>query len=81
MGMKYFNKTSAPPLLYNVTLKIGAHPRKNVALTYTQISDWLTSNIGEEKIDWEWYYIGLQNSWQFKFNTEEDKVKFILKWI
>lgn len=40
-----------------------------------QMLNWLESEIGERDKDWGW------NLHQFCFKHEEDKVKFILKWL
>ncbi len=44
---------------------------------YIVMDCWLWDNIGEEEIDFEW---GLPADHIF-FAREEDKVKFILRWI
>lgn len=46
-----------------------------------RIDDWLNSNIGKEEIDWRWYYLSPVHTWQFEFNTKENQVKFILRWL
>ena len=44
---------------------------------YMSMDDWLWDNIGQEEIDFEW-------GWPLThifFAREEDKVKFILRWL
>ena len=41
------------------------------------IYDWLTSNIGEQEVTW--YFEYYNNTLYFKL--EEDKVRFILRWL
>lgn len=44
---------------------------------YIAMDNWLWNEIGEEEVDWEW---GQQANYVF-FYSEEDKVKFILRWL
>lgn len=44
---------------------------------YIAMDKWLWDNIGEEEIDFEW---GEPATYVF-FAREEDKIKFILKWL
>lgn len=38
---------------------------------------WLESEFGERYIEWDYWFM----NHSFFFKTEEDKVKFILKWL
>lgn len=51
-------------------------PQANIS-EYIAMDNWLWDNIGAEEIDFEW---GLPATHIF-FAREEDKVKFILKWL
>ncbi len=51
--------------------------QKHGSLLPPKIFDWLEDEIGIRRLDWEW---DLQNA-RFYFTREEDKVKFILRWI
>ena len=42
---------------------------------------WLLSNVGINHEDWEWWWDGSVRSYKFEFKHEEDKVKFILRWL
>ncbi len=44
---------------------------------YMAMDNWLWNNVGEEEIDFEW---GFPADY-ILFKYEEDKVKFILKWL
>ncbi len=55
-------------------------PRRSVKRTGVVSSDvvcWLESEFGERYIAWDYWFM----NHSFFFKTEEDKVKFILKWI
>lgn len=51
---------------------------------YSEMIEWLYSNIKDWKWghgEWEAFSSGYQLQWVFHFHNEEDKVKFILKWL
>jgi len=48
----------------------------------TPILDWLYENIGERYSLWDWHYTAHSHGPdKFFFKYEEDKVKFILRWL
>lgn len=69
---------SQPSLKYEVILPTilfrPPQPRANI----DEILPWLNSNVGEPYVDWEIY---LGGTIVFRFKSEEDKVRFILKWL
>ena len=52
----------------------GSHPFHD-----DDLSCWLLDYIGENHKDWEWWWNG--GTWLFEFKREEDKVRFILRWV
>lgn len=52
--------------------------KESIKCNLDEIVPWLTNNIGESYVDWD---IILSGSIIFRFKNEEDKVKFILRWI
>lgn len=47
--------------------------------TNLKLGQWLLYNIGENHKCWEWWWIA--GYYKFEFKTEENKVKFILRWL
>ena len=45
------------------------------------LANWLLDYVGENHKDWEWWWSTGCNSYLFEFKNEEDKVKFILRWL
>ncbi len=53
------------------------HPIWSYDLAY-----WLLFNVGSNHINWEWLWESYPvMCWKFEFKEEEDKVKFILRWL
>ena len=46
-----------------------------------ELGSWLINTVGENHINWEWWWNMHQNKYLFEFKYEEDKVKFILRWL
>lgn len=51
-----------------------------------EITTWLKDNVGNEEKDWTWTIFfpdgGLVKTFDlFRFNNEEDRIKFILRWV
>lgn len=63
-------KSNAPHLPFLVTT------RKDIWTV--ELSYWLLEYVGKNRKDWEWEW---NNVYMFGFKNEEDKVKFILKWL
>ena len=38
-------------------------------------------NMGTNHVDWEWWWNSSDSCYLFEFKYEEDKVKFILRWL
>ncbi len=54
------------------------------AVDHIRIREWLASEIGKENEDWIWTLHFPHDSFsydKFQFKYEEDKVKFILRWL
>lgn len=47
----------------------------------SELADWLLKYIGENHKNWEWWWSTDLQSYSFEFKNEEDKVKFILRWL
>ncbi len=47
----------------------------------SDLSIWLQDEVGENHKDWEWWWSTASKAWLFEFKREEDKVKFILRWL
>jgi len=43
-----------------------------------ELGSWLLQFIGKNHENWEWLW---DDTWIFEFKEEEDKVKFILRWL
>ena len=70
---------------YSTDEIINGPPRPHkVALTaingpvFWEMFDWLDTHVGRRYGPWNWQWHG--QFWGFDFETEEDKVKFILRW-
>ncbi len=47
----------------------------------SELGDWLLCNVGKNHETWEWWFDTGAQKWKFEFENEEDKVKFILRWL
>lgn len=62
-------------------------PNRVVNIWTYELAYWLLYNIGTNHEDWEWWWdsewpsSGHSAGWKFEFKEEEDKVKFILRWL
>ena len=54
-------------------------PKRFAGDTFLEIDQWIWENIGEDGIDFEYNFWPVDSYILFKH--EEDKVKFILRWI
>ena len=48
--------------------------------------NWLESEVGKKEVDWIWLFVSRtgpseKGQWRVEFKREEDKVKFILRWL
>ncbi len=80
-----FHTTKHGSFEYEVCMKLrpyGKVPRQRL----DEIKDWLIAEIGGEYVEWKWIIeirasIEHGNIDVYSFRREEDKVKFILRWM
>ncbi len=62
-------------------LFITSVPNRTLNIWTYELGYWLLYNIGTNHVNWEWWWDGKDICWKFEFKEEEDKVKFILRWL
>lgn len=69
LGSRYNLSTSHFPFIVKLPENIWSY----------ELCNWLQLQIGENHLHWEWWF-NSSDRWRFEFISEEDKVKFVLRW-
>ena len=77
-GSEFYSRVSSTHPHFLFVACIPAHCR---TIWCYELAHWLIYNVGRNNKNWEWWWDDKDACCKFEFKEEEDKVKFILRWL